>query len=70
MINDGLLDDEKDVYFDDKDLKTFSSTGEVPIVDKKLNRVLEDIEKYIQLYFNRNLGVPDLSLARHCCTIF
>ena len=23
MINDGLLDDEKDVYFDDKDLKTF-----------------------------------------------
>ncbi len=62
MINDGLLDDEKDVYFDDKDLKTFSSTGEVPIVDKKLNRVLKDIEKYIQLYFNRNLGVPDLSL--------
>ena len=31
-------------------------------MDKKLNRVLEDIEKYIQLYFNRNLGVPDLSL--------
>ncbi|CAX40407.1 corticosteroid-binding protein, putative [Candida dubliniensis CD36] len=62
MISSSLLDVQKDVYFDDKDLKAISSTGEVPLVDKKLNRVLEDIEKFIELYFHDSLNVPDLSL--------
>ncbi|RCK66099.1 Corticosteroid-binding protein [Candida viswanathii] len=62
LIKQDLLDIENDVYYDDKDLQAYSSTGKVPVVDGKLNRVLEDIEKFIELYFHDSLNTPDLSL--------
>lgn len=62
MINQELLDVKNDVYYDDKDVQAYSSKGKVPIVDKQLNRVLEDIEKFINLHFHDSINTPDLSL--------
>lgn len=62
MINEGLLNPQTDIYYDDKDVQAYSSSGKVPIVDKQLNRVLEDIEKFIELHFHDSLNTPDMSL--------
>ncbi|ABN65495.2 predicted protein [Scheffersomyces stipitis CBS 6054] len=59
-----VFDFEKDAYFDDKDTQFFSSDhdGPIDVASLKINRVSEDLEKFIELYFVESLEVPDSSL--------
>lgn len=64
MKDDSLLSLDRDCYYDDKDVKVYSSESEGPIDinSSKITRVVEDIEKFIELYFHDSLEVKDVSL--------
>ncbi|KAK6457390.1 amine oxidase [Scheffersomyces xylosifermentans] len=59
-----LFNVEEDTYYDDKDAQLYAPEHEGPldVVGLKLNRVNEDLEKFIELYFVESLSIPDLSL--------
>ncbi|CAI5756240.1 unnamed protein product [Candida verbasci] len=69
-LNNILLDDllaervvgVDDVYYDDRDASVYDSTGEIDIVGLKLNRVLEDLEKFIEIYYHEDINRADMSL--------
>ncbi|KAI5959297.1 CBP1 [Candida pseudojiufengensis] len=61
IIDGNEIDLKNDVYYDDKDVQVYSSEGLLDVADLKLNRVLEDIEKYIELYFHEDIERKDLS---------
>ncbi|KAK6461204.1 hypothetical protein DFJ63DRAFT_315004 [Scheffersomyces coipomensis] len=64
-VNDNDLDNfdrGKDTYYDDKDPKIFGEDGHVDLVDTKINRVYEELEKFIELYYYNDTDEPDLSL--------
>lgn len=63
-ISDGDFDATTDGYFDDKDVAFYCSEkeGKLDVAGLKLNRVVEDIEKFIELHFSDGLDVPDVSL--------
>ncbi|KAI5957227.1 CBP1 [Candida jiufengensis] len=61
LIENNRIDLGKDVYYDDKDVQVYSSDGYLDSGDLKLNRVLEDIEKYIELYFHEDIDKEDIS---------
>ncbi|KAG7663073.1 CBP1 [[Candida] subhashii] len=52
----------RDTYFDDRDISTYDSTGKIDVSGLKLNRVVEDIEKFIELYYHDELDKKDMSL--------
>ncbi|KAK6198612.1 amine oxidase [Scheffersomyces amazonensis] len=53
---------EQDTYYDDKDAKVYSQDGPVDLVETKINRVYDDLEKFIELYFYNDIEVEDMSL--------
>ena len=60
-LDDGTLVDD-DVYFDDSDMKYYDSNGEIAMNELKLNRVMEELEHFIELYYMETLDRPDMSL--------
>lgn len=63
-IADGSFNVEKDGYFDDKVAGLYSSEshGLIDSSELKLNKIFEDIECFIELYFSESSDVPDVSL--------
>ncbi|KAF3994121.1 hypothetical protein FT663_01621 [Candidozyma haemuli var. vulneris] len=63
-IDNGTFVPAKDGYFDDKDIAMYASDQDGPLDsgNLKLVRVLEDMEKFMELYFMSDLGVKDISL--------
>lgn len=63
-IADGSFAVEEDGYFDDKDVAYYSSEshGLIDSTGLKLNRIVEDIERFIELYYSESSDVPDVSL--------
>lgn len=69
-----LIDEEnfsipKDGYFDDKTERVYSSEGEVDVVGLKLDRMLEDFERYVEIHYFGSLTTPDI-LLREMATVF
>ncbi|OBA22993.1 amine oxidase [Metschnikowia bicuspidata var. bicuspidata NRRL YB-4993] len=64
-IEDGSFDVESDGYFNDKDMCYYAKEhpGRVDAAGLKLEQVVEDIEKFIEIHFLHSLGVPDVSLS-------
>lgn len=63
-IADGSFDVEKDGYFDDKDPAMYSSKsqGKIDSSELKLNRIVEDVERFIEIYYSESSDIPDVSL--------
>ncbi|RLV91602.1 Corticosteroid-binding protein [Spathaspora sp. JA1] len=61
-IKYNYFDVKQDTYYDDKDIKIYDRNGLIDISGLKINRVVEDLEKYIELYYHEDLNVPDMSL--------
>lgn len=63
-IADGTFNVDSDGYFDDKDLCVYSSEtqGVLDVNELKLNRVVEDVERFIEIYYSTSLDTPDMSL--------
>lgn len=63
-VRDGIFNVREDGYYDDKDMKYFASDqdGPLDVNNLKLERVVEDIQKFIQLYYVNNSG-KDISLS-------
>ncbi|KAM9890566.1 hypothetical protein OXX79_011337 [Metschnikowia pulcherrima] len=64
-IEDGSFDVKKDGYFNDKDISYYAReiVGKIDASNMKLERVVEDIEKFIEIHFSASLEVPDVSLS-------
>lgn len=58
-----IFDVGKDGYFDNKDRKVYNQDGPVNMIELKLNRVVEEMEKFIEIYFHDSLDVKDVSLS-------
>lgn len=56
-----LFDFDKDGYFDDKDIKYYQRS-EIPIKELKMTAVMEEVEKFIELYYFEDLAARDMSL--------
>lgn len=63
-IDDGSFDVLKDGYFDDKEMTLYASEneGSIDVDELKLNRIVEDIERFIEIHYSTSLDVPDESL--------
>ncbi|EGV66253.1 carbohydrate-binding module 1 protein [Yamadazyma tenuis] len=64
-IDSGLFVVQKDGYFDDKDITVYDkdfNNQPVPVTDLKLNRVKEELEKFIEVYYHEDLSRKDMSL--------
>lgn len=63
-IADGTFNVAKDGYFDDKDVAMYSSEnhGKIDCNELKLHRIVEDIERFIEIHYSESLDVPDVSL--------
>lgn len=62
MIDDGTFDIQRDGYYDDQDEAVYDRNGRFDITATKLNRVAEEIERYIEIKYSSSLDVPDVSL--------
>lgn len=62
LSDDCTIDWNKDVYYDDKDSAWYDEHGLIDVNSLKLNRVFEELEKYIEMYFFENTGEEDVSL--------
>lgn len=62
LSDDGTIDWSKDVYFDDKDSVWYDENGIIDINSLKLNRVYEELQKFIEMYFFENTSNQDMSL--------
>lgn len=64
-IEDGSFDVKTDGYFNDGSMNYYASEfpGKIDASSLKLEQVVEDIEKYIEIHFLLSLDVPDMSLA-------
>lgn len=62
----GAFDPDQDGYYDDRDVQFYASDADGPLdVDRlKLHRVMEDMERWIELYYHESLKVPDEPLER------
>lgn len=60
----GAFDPDRDGYYDDRDVQFFASDADGPLdVDRlKLHRVMEDMERWVELYYHESLAVADVSL--------
>ncbi|GEQ70957.1 hypothetical protein JCM33374_g4638 [Metschnikowia sp. JCM 33374] len=69
-IEDASFDVETDGYFNDKQpgLYARETTGKIDVAGLKLQQVVEDIEKFIEIHFSSSLDVPDVSLAQIVAT--
>ena len=54
----------RDAYYDDKVEKMYTSQGQLDVAGLKLDQVVEDLEKFKELYFFDNLEVQDISLPK------
>lgn len=65
-VGRGALDPQRDGYFDDRDVQFYASDAAGPLdVDRlKLHRVMEDIERWTELYYHESLTAPDESLQQ------
>lgn len=65
-IADGSVNVATDGYFDDRDICWFASDadGKLDANGLKLERVLEDMEKFIEIHFLQSLDVADVSLQQ------
>lgn len=63
-IDNGTFDPAKDGYFDDKDIAVYAleQDGPLDVSNNKLMRILEDMEKYMEIYYMNDLGTKDMSL--------
>ncbi|PVH17009.1 uncharacterized protein CXQ87_004568 [Candidozyma duobushaemuli] len=63
-IENGTFVPSKDGYFDDKDIAIYAKEHDGPLDTNnwKLARVLEDMEKFMELYYMEGLDVKDMSL--------
>jgi len=62
LEQDGSLDWNNDVYFDDKDSGFYDADGKVDVQNMKVNRVVEEVAKFIELYFYDSIDTTDISL--------
>lgn len=62
MIQDGTFDIHTDGYYDDQDEAVYDRNGRFDIAGTKLNRVAEEIERYIEIKYSSSLDVLDMSL--------
>lgn len=63
-IADGTFNVEQDGYFDDKEMALYAreNSGTIDVDELKLNRIVEDIERFIEIHYSSSLDVPDESL--------
>ncbi|GBL52167.1 hypothetical_protein [Candidozyma auris] len=63
-IDNGTFDPKQDGYFDDKDIQVYASEHEGPLdaSNWKLTRVVEDVEKFMEIYYMSSLDKKDMSL--------
>lgn len=66
LVANGLFDLAEDGYFDDRDLVVFAPETEGPVdVDQlRLHRVVEDIERFIEIHYHADMDAPDVSLKK------
>lgn len=69
LIEEASFSVPKDGYFDDKDERVYGSEGEIDVVGLKLNRMLEDFERYIDIHYFDSLETPDI-LLREMADVF
>lgn len=63
-LEDGSIDFHKDGYYDDLDFEVLDNTGKVPYVGQKLNRVVEELLKFIEIYYYETLDHEDMTLLQ------
>lgn len=65
-IDDGSFNFDTDGYYDDKDIAVYAEEDDGPLdMDGlKINRVVEEMEKFIEIHFFENLGTEDMSLPQ------
>lgn len=62
LVNDPDFHFTEDTYYDDKIEKSYTSQGALDVDGLKLDQVVEDLEKFKELYFFDSLDVEDISL--------
>lgn len=66
FIADGSFDVLKDGHYGDEDVQVYASgvDGPLEVASLKLNRVAEDLEKFIEIHYASLLDVEDVSLRQ------
>lgn len=64
VIENGSFDVMKDGYYDDKDMVYFDkdTSGPIAVDDHKIHRVIEELMKFIELYYHQSVGQEDMSI--------
>lgn len=59
-----VFDFEKDGFFDDKEMIYYDKdcNGPVPVDDLRLNRIIEELMKFIEIHYHQGIDTPDMSL--------
>ncbi|EGW33800.1 uncharacterized protein SPAPADRAFT_59154 [Spathaspora passalidarum NRRL Y-27907] len=61
-VANNYFDVKNDTYYDDKDIQIYDRNGLIDVSGLKINRVVEDLEKYIELHYHEELDTEDISL--------
>lgn len=65
-VKDGSFQWDRDGYYDDKDILVYAeeASGPIDINGLKIARVVEEMEKFIEIHYFENIGAADMPLQQ------